>query len=174
MSDPSMSSAVSPSAPSDLRWRWCRFDALTVGELQHIYAARQQVFGVEQRCIYLDVDGHDEAAYHLTAWSDAERLPLAYARLLDPGAKYAEPSMGRVLTTAAMRGTGLGRALVRRLIARSAEAWPQHGIRISAQAHLERFYREFGFVAVGASYLEDDIPHIEMLRPPRVRTRETL
>ena len=115
------------STDGSLRWRWCRFEALGVVELQHIYAARQQVFAIEQQCIYLDVDGYDEAAYHLAAWSDAHRMPLAYARLLDPGVKYAEPSMGRVITTAPARGTGLGRELVRRVIAASAvclaKAW---------------------------------------------------
>jgi ElaA protein len=146
-----------------LRWRWCRFDALSLVELQNIYAARQQVFAIEQRCIYLDVDGYDEAAYHLAAWSDRQRLPLGYARLLDPGGKYPEPSMGRVITLDAGRGIGLGREVVRRVIAHCAEAWPGSGIRISAQSQLERFYAEFGFVAVGAAYLEDGIPHTEML-----------
>ena len=149
---------------ASLRWRWCRFAALGVVELQHIYAARQQVFAIEQQCIYLDVDGHDEAAYHLAAWSDAQRMPVAYARLLDPGVKYPEPSMGRVITTAPARGTGLGRELVRRVIAASDAAWPGHGIRISAQARLERFYRELGFDPVGWPYVEDGIPHLEMLR----------
>ena len=73
--------------------------------------------------------------------------------------------MGRVLTTAAARGAGIGRALVSEVIARSAVAWPRHGIRISAQAYLEHFYRGFGFGAVGEPYDEDGILHIEMFRP---------
>jgi len=155
------------AAPSlaDLRWRWCRFDALSVRELQNIYAARQAVFALEQNCVYLDVDGCDEAAYHLAAWSTAHRWPLAYARLLDPGVKYAEASMGRVITTAPGRGRGLGRELVRRALAHGAEVWPGGAMRISAQTRLERFYAEFGFAAVGPPYLEDGIPHTEMLRP---------
>ena len=160
------------ATPTGVRWTSCRFDALTVFELQHIYAARQQVFAAEQRCIYVDVDGYDEAACHVAACSEVQRMPLAYARLLDPGEKYAEPSMGRVLTTAAARGTGLGRELVRRVLLASAEAWPQHGNRISAQARLERFYREFGFLAVGEPYDEDGIPHVEMLRPRQGSLRE--
>ena len=72
--------------------------------------------------------------------------------------------MGRVITTAPARGTGLGRELVRRVIAASAVAWPRHGIRISAQARLERFYREAGFDRVGSPYVEDGIAHLEMLR----------
>ena len=82
---------------------------------------------------------------------------------LDPGAKYAEPSIGRVLTTAPARGHGLGRELVRRAVGRARSAWPGHAIRISAQTRLEAFYAGFGFSVVGAPYLEDGIPHIEML-----------
>lgn len=147
-----------------LHWRCVRFAELNVVELQHIYAARQQVFAVEQQCIYLDVDGYDEQAYHLAAWSSGERLPFAYARLLDPGCKYVEPSIGRVLTISAARGSGLGRELVRRAIAACATFWPGQAIRISAQSRLERFYAEARFVIVGARYLEDGIAHTEMLR----------
>ena len=153
-----------------LRWRWCRFEALTVYELQHIYAARQQVFAIEQQCIYLDADGHDEAAHHMAAWSPGHRWPLAYARLLDPGTKYPEPSMGRVLTMASARGLGLGRELVRRVISECAEVWPGQAIRISAQARLERFYEAVGFAIVGVPYVEDGIPHVEMCRPSSGRT----
>ena len=146
-----------------LHWRQCRFDALSLVELQHIYMARQQVFGLEQNCIYQDIDGCDETSHHLAAWSAAQRMPLAYARLVDPGVKYAEPSIGRVVTTAAARGTGLGRELMRRAIAWSAELFPGQGVRISAQSRLEAFYAGMGFVIVGERYLEDGIPHTEML-----------
>ena len=133
-------------------------------ELGRIYRVRQEVFVVEQKCIYADADALDERAWHLAAWPSAEVLPLAYARLVDPGAKYPEPSMGRVLTSMSARGTGLGRELVRRVLEHAALVHPGQPMRISAQAHLKRFYGEFGFVAVGAGYLEDGIPHIEMLR----------
>ena len=155
---------MAPLDASTLRWRWCRFAELSLVELQYILAARQQVFGIEQQCVYLDIDGHDEAAYHLAAWADGVRLPLGYARLLDPGQKYAEPSMGRVITTEAARGTGLGREIVRRVIAHCADVWPGSAIRISAQSRLERFYAAAGFVAVKPPYIEDGIPHTEMLR----------
>ena len=148
-----------------LTWRGCRFDELGVVELDAIYRARQQVFVIEQQCIYLDADGHDAHSLHLAAWAGDPALPLAYARVVHPGRKYAEPSIGRVITTEAARGTGLGRELVRRAVALCTEAFPGRGIRISAQTRLERFYAEFGFVAVGAPYLEDGIPHTEMLRP---------
>ncbi len=134
-------------------------------ELARIYRARQEVFSIEQNCVYLDADEADEQSHHLAAWSPGQALPLAYARLVDPGVKYAEPSMGRVITTAAARGSGLGRELVRRVLALSDEVHPGQGIRISAQSRLLRFYNEFGFGAVGEDYLEDGIPHIEMLHP---------
>ncbi|MGD9833064.1 MAG: GNAT family N-acetyltransferase [Piscinibacter sp.] len=155
-------------ASSPIRWRCCCFDELGVRELQHIYMARQQVFVVEQACAYLDADGVDERSWHLAAWSPAQREPLAYARIVAPGVKYAEASIGRVITTAAARGTGLGRELVGRAVARAEAIFPGHGIRISAQAHLARFYAAFGFETVGPEYLEDGIPHIEMLRPPAI------
>ena len=147
-----------------LRWRWCHFDALSLVELQNIYRARQQVFAVEQDCAYQDVDGFDDSSHHLSAWSPTHHLPLAYARLVAPGLKYAEPSMGRVITTAPARGVGLGRELVRRVIVQAGICHPGQGIRISAQARLERFYAEVGFGVVGPPYLEDGIPHIEMVR----------
>ena len=147
-------------------WRWCRFDSLTPRELQNIYAARQRVFSLEQQCIYLDADGCDENAFHLAVWAPTEREPLAYARVLDPGVKYDEPSIGRVITASAVRGTGLGRALVARAILETRAAWPGAAIRISAQTRLERFYATFGFGAVGTPYLEDGIEHSEMLLLP--------
>ena len=146
-----------------VRWRWCHFDSLGVHELQAIYRARQQVFAIEQQCIYQDVDGADAASFHLAAWVDMATMPLAYARIVQPGIKYAEPSIGRVLTTDAARGTGLGRELVRRAIRHCREVYPELGIRISAQSRLERFYGEFGFAVQGERYVEDGIPHTEML-----------
>ena len=166
--------AVDPSAmirgmgtdlSSPPTWRCCRFDELSVFELQAIYMARQLVFSIEQDCVYLDADGLDANALHVAAWGPDRSVPLAYARLVHPGQKYAEPSIGRVITTRAARGTGLGRALVKRSIALCSEAFPGHGIRISAQTRLERFYGEFGFAAVGVPYMEDGIAHTEMLRP---------
>lgn len=152
----------------EIRWRCCRFDELGVHELDRIYRARQQVFVIEQACPYLDADGVDPACAHLAAWSNAQAEPLAYARIVAPGVKYAEPSIGRVITTTAARGTGLGRELVRRAVEQTLRLHPGQGIRISAQAHLSRFYGSFGFERVGEEYLEDDIPHVEMLRPAGV------
>lgn len=155
-----------PSPSCAPTWRWCAFDALSVHELQNIYMARQQVFSIEQQCIYLDADGCDEHSHHLAAWVSGDRMPWAYARVVAPGVKYDEPSIGRVITTAPARGSGLGRELVRRAIVHTREVHPGRGIRISAQSRLERFYAGFGFEIVGERYLEDGIPHTEMLLVP--------
>jgi ElaA protein len=147
-----------------LAWRCVPFDALAPRELQAIHRARQRVFTLEQQCAFLDADAHDEVAHHLAAWLAGEAEPVAYARLLPPGAKYEEASIGRVLTSAAMRGRGLGRELMARALARVDALWPGAGVRISAQTRLEAFYASYGFVAVGLPYLEDGIEHTEMLR----------
>ncbi len=144
-------------------WRWCRFDELSVFELEAIYRARQSVFSIEQACAYLDADGLDGVSFHLAAWSVDRSMPVAYARVVQPGQKYVEPSIGRVITITAARGTGLGRELVRRAVGHCTEAFPGQGIRISAQTRLEAFYAGFGFKVIGQPYLEDDIPHTEML-----------
>ena len=151
-------------SPFAVRWRCCAFDDLGVRELQRIHVARQRVFVIEQDCVYLDADEADEQSWHLAAWRDGSAEPLAYARIVAPGVKYAEASIGRVITSAPARGTGLGRELIRRAVDHAGALFPGRCIRISAQAHLARFYGTFGFVPVGEEYLEDGIPHIEMLR----------
>jgi ElaA protein len=153
-----------PGAGAALTWRCVPFDSLAPRELQAIHTARQRVFAVEQDCAFLDADGHDEVAHHLAAWLPGEFEPVAYARLLPPGAKYAEASIGRVLTNVELRGRGLGRELMTRALALVAAIWPVSGVRISAQTRLEAFYASLGFVAVGPPYLEDGVDHTEMLR----------
>ncbi len=149
-------------------WQWRRFAELSPAELYALLAARAAVFVVEQACAFNDCDGLDACAWHLLGWVDAGAAPTlaAYLRLIDPGRKYAEPSIGRVLTTAACRGTGLGRAAMREGLERAALLYPRRAIRIGAQSRLERFYAEFGFSTVSAPYDEDGIAHVEMLRAP--------
>lgn len=148
-----------------VEWQCARLAQLTPLALLRILRARQTVFVVEQACVYRDADETDEHAWHLTAWGP-DHTVLAGARLVDPGVKYTEASIGRVLTASAARGTGLGRELVRRAVEATAALHPVSGIRISAQSHLERFYASFGFVVDGQRYLEDGIEHTEMWRAP--------
>jgi len=148
----------------DIDWAVQRFDALSREQLYAILVARAAVFVVEQNCPYQDLDGLDDRGLHVTArGSDGE--VLAYARVLPPGTRFAEPSIGRVLTTRSARGIGMGRALMRRAIAAAETAFPGRPLRISAQQYLERFYRELGFETVSEPYPEDGIPHLEMYRP---------
>ncbi len=148
------------------RWQWSRFAGLALSDLYAVLAARQQVFTVEQNCAFQDADGLDPSAWHLLGWVDGERgaMLAAYLRLIDPGVKYAEPSIGRVLTVPPHRGVGLGRIVMIEGIARAAAVWPSRPIRIAAQARLARFYAGLGFRVASAEFIEDGIPHVEMLR----------
>lgn len=142
-------------------WQWKRFVELTAEELYQIVRLREQVFVVEQNCAYQDSDGHDPYAWHLLGMQDG--LLVAYLRGFAPGYKYPEAALGRVVTGPSVRGTGVGRELLRVGIDRVRSTFATSSIRISAQAHLEKFYGEFGFRHTGKEYLEDNIPHIEML-----------
>jgi ElaA protein len=145
-----------------LTWRFAPFDKLTPREVHDLYQARAGVFVLEQKCVFQDVDGVDPDCWHLLGRSGGPLL--AYCRIVPPGIKYPEPSIGRVLTTVAGRRTGAGRELMREAVARTNALWPAHAIRIGAQRYLERFYGDYGFVRSSEPYDEDGIVHIEMLR----------
>jgi len=146
-----------------LTWRFERFENLTAHEVHDIYRARIEVFVIEQECPFQDIDGADPASWHLMGFSGPEMR--AYCRIIPPGVKYAEPSIGRVLTTAAIRGTGAGKVLMLEALRRTDALWPGRAVRIGAQMRLERFYNELGFVKSSEPYDEDGIVHIEMLLP---------
>jgi ElaA protein len=152
------------TSPPALRWTWARFDDLGVHALYDTLALRCKVFILEQGP-YQDPDGADKQSWHLLGYDEAGVLQ-ASLRVVDPGVNYPEPSIGRVVTAREARGGGVGRALMEQGLARCFQVWPGRAVRISAQAHLQRFYGSLGFVAVSAVYLEDDIPHIEMLWSP--------
>ena len=147
-----------------MNWQYVRFHALAVDDLYDALALRTRVFVMEQECIFLDADGVDRDSGHLLGRDEAGVLQ-AYLRIVDPGIKYAEPSLGRVVTAPEARGTGLGRVLVAEGVKRCTAAWPGQAIRLGAQSRLQAFYGDFGFVRDGADYTEDGIPHCEMVRP---------
>ena len=167
------SSLSLPATAPDTEWQWCTFDALSQADLYAILAQRQDVFVVEQNCVFQDIDGVDQQSHHLLAWQTNQscaRVLAAYLRCIPPGIKYPECSLGRVMTARAARGSGLGKLLFAEGVRRTALTYPGGGIRISAQQYLEAFYQDFGFESCSAPYLEDDIWHVEMLRPARPRT----
>lgn len=148
-----------------LQFHWSRLDALSGLEVHEILQARVAVFVVEQNCPYQEVDDMDLNAWHLCARLNGELA--AYARVVDPGVKYPQPSIGRVMTLARFRGRQLGRALMAKAIGFAERQYPGAGIQIGAQLYLRRFYESLGFAAAGPVYEEDGIPHLDMLRQAR-------
>lgn len=144
-------------------WHCLGFADLSGARLYQILRIRQEVFALEQNCAYLDADGKDLDSLHVFGTHDDEII--AYCRVLPPGLKYAESSIGRVLSHSSVRGSGLGRALVEQALTVCDKHHPGSGVRISAQLYLEDFYKSFGFASCTEPYQEDGIPHIEMLRP---------
>ena len=141
-----------------MEWRWKKFSELTTEELYQVISLRERVFVVEQNCVYLDCDGSDPRARHLLGFENGKLL--AYARAFGPGVKYPEASLGRVVTAPEARGKGLGRQLMEEILRRMGEG----PVRISAQKYLQPFYESLGFAGAGEDYLEDRIPHVEMLK----------
>ena len=149
-----------------LRWQFARFDNLPIRDWYQVSTARIDVFVMEQNCPFQDNDGADFQSWHLLGWHEAAgvRALAAYCRLVDPGVKFVEPSIGRVVTHGTFRGKGLGRLLMVEAIKRHAQIYPGLPNRIGAQQRLEKFYQDFGFVTASEMYIEDGIPHVEMLR----------
>ncbi|TRZ37925.1 GNAT family N-acetyltransferase [Niallia circulans] len=144
-----------------MNWKIKAFNELTASDVYTILQERTAVFVVEQNCPYLEVDGKDIESFHLIAEKDGEIA--AYARVLPAGISYEEASIGRVLVKKDFRGQGLAYDLLNNAIAFIRDELKEPAIKISAQSHLEKFYASFGFQVTSSEYLEDDIPHIDML-----------
>ena len=145
----------------ELEWQLKKFDDLSVAELYAILQLRNEVFVVEQNCPYQDADDKDQKSLHLMGW-DGHTL-VAYTRIIPQGISYAEASIGRVVTKPKYRGTGSGRQLMELSISHTFEQFNCSQIKIGAQLYLKKFYESLGFVQCSEQYLEDNIPHIEML-----------
>lgn len=146
-----------------IAWRCLPFASLPPQALYDLLCLRTEVFVIEQNCVFQDMDGADPACHHLLG--ERNGALQAYARLVPAGLKFAEASIGRVVSDPATRGTGMGHALMREAVAQLQALWGAQPIRIGAQAHLQDFYRQHGFEPAGPIYIEDGIDHIEMLRP---------
>ena len=150
---------------SEVSWTAAPFEQLTARDVHDALRLRQDVFVIEQDCIFHEIDGRDPLAWHLLGRSGADARLVAYARIFAPGVLGPEAGIGRIVTAPAARGSGLGHALMGeslRLVERIA---PDAPIRLAAQHHLERFYASYGFRGVGQKYIEDDIWHLDMVRP---------
>lgn len=165
MAVPGGSELASPAAAQ--RWVFARFDALGVHALHDALALRCRVFILEQGA-YQDPDAADKHSWHLLGYARRGGVEGSLAtclRIVDPGARFAEPSIGRVVVAPEWRGQGMGTVAMREGLRHCELLWPHKAIRISAQLHLHRFYAALGFDPAGEPYEEDCIPHLEMLRP---------
>ena len=139
-----------------------KFDDLSIEELHALFSLRSEVFVVEQDCVYQDIDGKDPKALHIIGKEGKDLV--AYARIFEKGIAYSDyASIGRIVTSPIYRGKKIGHALVDYCIAQCKNIYPDQNIKISAQAHLERFYNKHDFITSGKTYLEDGILHIGMI-----------
>ena len=141
------------------QWNTLSFAELGADQLYAILRLRQEVFVVEQNCVYLDLDNRDQQAVHILC--QAEGL-VGYQRCLAPDPDCPDSQLGRIVVHPEARGRGLGRELVRRGIEHNRSRWPECDIRINAQSHLQAFYSSLGFTAEGEEYAEDGILHRQM------------
>lgn len=150
----------------NLEWQTNSFQQLSNHLLYEIIKLRVDVFVVEQNCPYAELDNKDNHSdtIHLTATKNSTLI--AYARILPPGLSYPEVSMGRFIVKEPFRRQGIGSELLTKCLAEKFNHWPNYKIKISSQEHLKSYYEYFGFRVVSDSYLEDGIPHIEMLKDP--------
>lgn len=146
-----------------IKWDFKAFTELNIHELYVMMILRQEVFIVEQDCPYMDSDGKDQKSHHLLGYNLDGNL-VAYLRLVQPGISYKEISFGRIVTSKNIRGKGVGKQLMEEGIRQSELLYGRVANRISAQSYLIPFYKKFGFNSVGKEYLEDNIPHTEMLK----------
>ena len=131
-------------------------------ELYAILQLRNEVFVVEQQCVFQDADDKDQCSHHIMGWQ--ENKLVAYTRIVPPVVSYSEPAIGRVVTSPAVRGSGIGRELMERSVAALYTIYGHVTVRIGAQLQLEKFYQSLGFVRSSDIYLEDGIEHIQMVR----------
>lgn len=142
-------------------WQLREFNQLTLDELYELLRLRQEIFVVEQECYYQDLDGLDQRSVHMLVL-DGDAL-VGYQRIFAPGVEADESVIGRIIVAASARGQGFGFELVRRGIDHCRTTYPEAGIRISAQAHLQDFYSRNGFYTVSQPKDVDGIPHVDML-----------
>ena len=145
-----------------IQWLLKRFEELTPYQLYAILQLRNAVFVVEQNCVFQDADDKDQNCFHLMGFYNS-RL-AAYTRIVPAGVAYEQPSIGRVVTSPAVRHSGAGKELMQQSIDAVYDVFGKQPIKIGAQLYLKKFYESFGFKQTGDMYLEDGIEHIHMLK----------
>lgn len=155
-------SVVTADRSAEMEGKWSGFDALSGREVHDLLKLRQDVFVVEQDCAFGEIDGKDPLALHYFLLSPSGQIAGAL-RLFAGGGAERPSRIGRVVIAPEYRGRKLGQRLMRAGVEKARELAPGAPIHLSAQAHLERFYGELGFRTVSDVYLEDDIPHIDMV-----------
>ncbi len=143
-----------------ITWYVDYFDDLDIHKLYNLLYLRAEIFVVEQECPYLDPDNKDQKALHLQGYL-GEKL-VAYCRLFKPGDYFTEASIGRVVVAADFRKYGYGHQLMTKAIELQASLMNETQITISGQLYLKKFYESHGFIQTSETYLEDNIPHIQM------------
>ena len=145
----------------NIHWYCKAFDDLSPLEMYKILQLRNEVFVVEQNCVFQDADNKDEGCLHFMGFINDDLA--AYTRLVPPGYIYTEPSIGRVVTSPLYRAKGLGKELMQRSIEMCRANFGDLPIKIVAQYYLLKFYSSLGFKVIGEIYLEDGIEHVHML-----------
>ena len=145
----------------EMSWNIQTYDELTTEELYRIIQLRVNVFIVEQQTCYEDLDNHDQNSIHISYVKNGKLF--AYSRILPPGEKFEMASIGRVITSQEMRGTGLGKEMIQLALETIDRQWPGSEVFIQAQEYLKHFYSSFGFTQVSKPYIYDSLPHIDML-----------
>jgi len=146
---------------NDISWQCSAFAELSNEQLYALLRLRQEVFVLEQNCLYQDLDGNDQLALHIQGYRSGKLV--AYSRILCPNTRFKEPSIGRVIVSSCERASGLGYQLMQESLAACRDLYPSQSIRISAQVHLKSFYAKLGFEVSSEVYDEDGIAHAEML-----------
>jgi ElaA protein len=150
---------------SNSQWEVTTFQHLTVQQLYDVLQLRVDVFVVEQHCAYRELDEYDRhpETKHLSGRNEGGEL-IAYSRILPPGLCHPEVNLGRFVVKADFRKQGIGHQLLQTALQEIAGWWPETPIKMSAQTYLHRFYAQYGFIQVSDGYLEDGIPHVDMVK----------
>lgn len=146
-----------------IQWLLKKFGELTPYQVYEILQLRNEVFVVEQNCVFQDADNKDQSSYHLMGFIN-DKL-VAYTRLVPAGVSYEQVSIGRVVTSPSARRSGAGKELMQQSIDSVYKLFGVQPIKIGAQLYLKKFYESFGFKQMGEGYLEDGIEHIYMIKP---------